>query len=135
MFKVRALALRDAWQDYWGAFFEDAFATMNKGDDDYQSQWLWAALTPYSARAVYAGVAEVSVYVAEAMRGQGVGRRLLTALVDASEAAGQTVPALAKKHGLGLFDPQDADNGVMWMGNPTSVAKVQKSWWARLFGR
>lgn len=47
MFKVRALALRDAWQDYWGAFFEDAFATMNKGDDDYQSQWLWAALTPY----------------------------------------------------------------------------------------
>ena len=48
----------------------------------------WAALTPYSARAVYAGVAEVSIYIAAAMRGQGVGRRLLTALVDASEAAG-----------------------------------------------
>lgn len=48
----------------------------------------WAALTPYSARAVYAGVAEVSIYVAAAMRGQGVGRRLLAALVAASEAAG-----------------------------------------------
>ncbi len=48
----------------------------------------WAALTPYSARAVYAGVAEVSIYIVETMRGQGVGRRLLTALVDASEAAG-----------------------------------------------
>ena len=48
----------------------------------------WAALTPYSARAVYAGVAEVSIYIAAATRGQGVGRHLLAALVDASEAAG-----------------------------------------------
>lgn len=48
----------------------------------------WAALTPYSVRAVYAGVAEVSVYIAAAARGQGVGRRLLAALVEASEAVG-----------------------------------------------
>lgn len=47
MYKVQALAVRDAWQDYWGAFFEDAFAVMRKNDDDWQSQWLWAALTPY----------------------------------------------------------------------------------------
>ncbi|MFO7633033.1 MAG: N-acetyltransferase family protein [Caldilinea sp.] len=48
----------------------------------------WAALTPYSARAVYAGVAEVSVYVAAAHQGHGIGRCLLDALVDASEASG-----------------------------------------------
>lgn len=48
----------------------------------------WAVLAPYSARAVYAGVAESSVYVAEAVRGQGQGRLLLDALVAASEAAG-----------------------------------------------
>lgn len=48
----------------------------------------WAALTPYSARVVYAGVAEVSVYIAAAARGQGVGRQLLAALVEASEAVG-----------------------------------------------
>lgn len=48
----------------------------------------WAALSPVSGRCVYAGVAEVSVYVAEAARGQGVGRALLAALVAASEAAG-----------------------------------------------
>src|SRR5580658_7592446 len=38
----------------------------------------WAGLSPVSARAVYAGVAEVSVYVAERARGQQVGHRLLS---------------------------------------------------------
>ena len=48
----------------------------------------WAALSPVSGRCVYAGVAEVSVYVAAAARGRGVGRRLLAALVTGSEANG-----------------------------------------------
>lgn len=49
----------------------------------------WAALSPVSSRPVYAGVAEVSVYVAEPVRGQGVGRRLLAALVAESEKDGR----------------------------------------------
>ncbi len=48
----------------------------------------WAALSPVSGRCIYAGVAEVSVYVAAAARGQGVGRELLRHLVAASEGAG-----------------------------------------------
>lgn len=48
----------------------------------------WAALSPVSTRAAYAGVAEVSVYVGANYRGRGVGRALLEALVSASEAAG-----------------------------------------------
>lgn len=48
----------------------------------------WAALSPVSSRCVYRGVAEVSVYVAAAARGSGVGRALLDSLVRASEAAG-----------------------------------------------
>ena len=47
----------------------------------------WAALSPVSGRRVYAGVADVSIYVAARARGKGVGSRLLAALVDASEAA------------------------------------------------
>lgn len=48
----------------------------------------WAALSPVSARAVYAGVAEVSVYVAGRARGYGVGSLLLSTLVAASEQNG-----------------------------------------------
>jgi phosphinothricin acetyltransferase len=48
----------------------------------------WAALSPVSRRAVYRGVAEVSVYVAAFARGKGIGRALLHALIEASEAAG-----------------------------------------------
>ncbi|HEX3560799.1 MAG TPA: GNAT family N-acetyltransferase [Pyrinomonadaceae bacterium] len=48
----------------------------------------WAALGPVSSRKVYAGVAEVSVYVGEGFRGEGVGRALLAALVGESEANG-----------------------------------------------
>ena len=48
----------------------------------------WAALSPVSARAVYAGVAEVSVYVSATMRGQGVGALLLGRLIEESEQAG-----------------------------------------------
>ena len=57
--------------------------------DDAAGQVLgWAALTPVSSRCVYAGVAEVSIYIASAARGQGVGRQLLAALVAESEAQG-----------------------------------------------
>jgi L-amino acid N-acyltransferase YncA len=48
----------------------------------------WAALSPISRRKVYAGVAEVSVYVAANCRGRGVGKELLQAIIEASERAG-----------------------------------------------
>ncbi len=48
----------------------------------------WAALSPVSRRPAYAGVAEVSVYVAPEHRGAGIGGALLATLVAASEAHG-----------------------------------------------
>lgn len=48
----------------------------------------WAALSPVSSRCVYAGVAEVSIYIGAEARGQGVGRLLLAALVAAAEQHG-----------------------------------------------
>jgi len=48
----------------------------------------WAALTAVSSRCVYAGVAEVSVYVAANARGKKIGSSLLQALVSESEKNG-----------------------------------------------
>jgi len=48
----------------------------------------WAALSPYSDRRCYRGVAEESVYVAASARGRGVGRALLGELIDRAEAEG-----------------------------------------------
>jgi L-amino acid N-acyltransferase YncA len=78
------------------ATFETAVPTWEKWDSGHlaRSRFVvrragqvigWAALSPVSSRCVYQGVAEVSVYVAAAARGQGVGKVLLQTLVNASE--------------------------------------------------
>ena len=56
--------------------------------DDAGTVLGWVALSPVSGRCVYAGVAEVSVYVAAAARGRGVGLALMHALVTESEKNG-----------------------------------------------
>jgi L-amino acid N-acyltransferase YncA len=48
----------------------------------------WAALSQVSSRPCYAGVAEVSVYVAAEHRGRGIGRQLLLAVITESERHG-----------------------------------------------
>jgi L-amino acid N-acyltransferase YncA len=48
----------------------------------------WVAVVAVSNRAVYAGVVEHSLYVAEAARGRGVGRALLQRLIASTEQAG-----------------------------------------------
>ena len=48
----------------------------------------WAALSPTSRRPAYSGVAEVSVSVAGRARGRGVGRALLTSLVESARSDG-----------------------------------------------
>ena len=48
----------------------------------------WAALTAVSGRCVYAGVAEVSIYIDPDAQGKGVGTQLLNALIVNSELEG-----------------------------------------------
>ena len=48
----------------------------------------WAGLAPYSDREVYAGVAELGVYVAASARRSGVGRILMAELAKAASERG-----------------------------------------------
>jgi phosphinothricin acetyltransferase len=45
----------------------------------------WVALTPVSGRCVYAGVAEVSIYVDAHHQGMGIGMKLLEEVIRESE--------------------------------------------------
>jgi len=72
------------WEKWESGHRQDCRLTARK-----QEQVLgWAALSAVSGRRVYAGVAEVSVYVAAAARGCGVGKALLNTLIEESERQG-----------------------------------------------
>ncbi|MBZ0298149.1 MAG: GNAT family N-acetyltransferase [Anaerolineae bacterium] len=73
-----------AWEK-WDAAHRQDCRLVARLDDQVVG---WAALSPVSSRCVYAGVAEESIYIAESARGQGIGKVLLPALVEASEQAG-----------------------------------------------
>lgn len=54
-------------------------------DDDVLG---WVHASSYRTRACYSGVAEFSIYVAETVRGQGVGDALMKAFIPACEEQG-----------------------------------------------
>jgi len=88
----------------------------------------WAALSPVSQRCVYGGVAEVSVYVSQAQRHTGVGRRLLEALIGESARNGiWTLQA-------GMF-PENAGSlalhrrcGFREVGRRERIGKLNGAW-------
>ncbi|HEV8248702.1 MAG TPA: GNAT family N-acetyltransferase [Gaiellaceae bacterium] len=71
------------WEDWDGAHLSLRLVAEEDGEVVG-----WAALSPYSARECYRGVAESSVYIAERVRGRGIGRALIERLVRDSEEAG-----------------------------------------------
>jgi L-amino acid N-acyltransferase YncA len=95
---------------------------------DQQHILAWAALSPVSVRQVYAGVAEVSIYVVDAARGKGIGKALLAALIEQSEQNGiWTLQA-------GIF-PENAasialhiSSGFREVGQRERIGKLGASW-------
>jgi L-amino acid N-acyltransferase YncA len=88
----------------------------------------WAAVSPVSERCVYGGVVEVSVYVDEQARGQGVGRLLLERLIASTEKAGiWTIQA-------GIFPENEAsvrlheNMGFRYVGTREALGKMNGVW-------
>jgi L-amino acid N-acyltransferase YncA len=88
----------------------------------------WAALSPTSSRACYAGVVEHSVYVAKGARGRGVGRKLIEALIAGADAAGlwtiQTSIFPENKASLALHERV----GFRVVGRRERIAKLDGVW-------
>lgn len=72
----------------WAAFDAGKLAGHRLVARDADRVLGWAALSPTSDRPVFAGIAEVSIYIHPDARGRGVGRTLLGAVIDSSERGG-----------------------------------------------
>lgn len=73
-----------SWEEWDGAHLKHSRLVAMEGDEVLG----WAALTPVSGRCVYAGVAEISVYIAAKARGKGIGALLMQQLITSSESHG-----------------------------------------------
>jgi len=89
----------------------------------------WAVLSPVSGRCVYGGVAEVSVYIDKITRGKGVGKALMSKLIEESEKAGYwTLQS-------GIFPENEASIklhekvGFRFLGKREKVAKTHQGIW------
>ena len=88
----------------------------------------WAALSPVSSRRVYSGVAELSIYIASAMRGKGVGKELMAAAIEESEAKGYWTLR------SGIFPENQASLGLhrkfgfRVMGTQERIGKMDGRW-------
>jgi L-amino acid N-acyltransferase YncA len=88
----------------------------------------WIALAPVSSRPCYAGVAEVTAYVAETVRGQGIGGALLERVIASSEGGGiwtlQTSVFPENEASLALLKR----NGFREVGVRERIAQLDGCW-------
>jgi len=79
----------------------------------------WLACSPFHPRPAYARTAEVSIYLHEAARGQGLGGRLLQQVIGAAPALGiHTLVGLIFGHNLPSLKLFDRHGFARWAHMP-----------------
>jgi L-amino acid N-acyltransferase YncA len=88
----------------------------------------WSALAPFSHRPWYSGVAEYTVYVAGRRRGEGLGRRMLDALIEAAPGYGywKLVGMILAENAAGLALARNA--GFRVVGTHLAHARREGTW-------
>ena len=88
----------------------------------------WAALSPFSSREVYKGVAELSIYVATGFRGKKIGSALMEKLITSSELNGiwTLVSSVFPKNEATL--KLHAKFGFRVIGRRERIAKLDGIW-------
>lgn len=88
----------------------------------------WSALAPFSYRSWYSGVAEYTVYVATSHLGEGIGRRMLAALVDEAPRFGywKLVGMILAENAAGLALARGA--GFREVGTHRAHARREGAW-------
>ena len=88
----------------------------------------WVALAPMSSRACYQGVAEVSVYVAQAYAGRGIGSKLLASAIEESERNGiWTLYVSVFPENLATIRLHER-HGFTTLGTRRKIAKLDGRW-------
>jgi phosphinothricin acetyltransferase len=88
----------------------------------------WVAVSAVSVRAVYAGVVEVSVYVADVARGQGIGTLLLDRVAASTEADGiWTIQAAVFPENAASVRAHERA-GFVVVGRRKRLAKLNGAW-------
>ena len=113
-----------SWE-YWDANHHSFARLVLKTDEGVVG---WAALSKVSGRKVYAGVAEVSVYVALAARGRGFGLALLQSLIEESERHGiWTLQASIFPENIASIQLHRR-SGFREVGRRERIAKLDEVW-------
>jgi L-amino acid N-acyltransferase YncA len=88
----------------------------------------WAALSNVSSRCVYAGVAEVSIYVDPEFQGLGIGNHLMRALIAESELNGiWTLQAGIFPENTGSINLHHK-HGFRTIGVKERIGKMDNTW-------
>ena len=88
----------------------------------------WVALTPFSGREVYRGVAEVSIYMADGFRGKNIGTDLMEKVIISSEENGiwTLVSSVFPENEATL--KLHAKFGFRVIGKREKIAKLEGRW-------